>query len=175
MAIVAVLLGAYAHTRPEPAGPDGPPSADRYRAARIWGPALLVAVVSLFWAVSAYAGIVGRGRAEETTATVADGFPAVVVFSKQDLLITGGGSCVSVVAEKDSPYHYRYAGLRLFHVSGDRLFHVSGDRLFLVPRHWAPWDGTLYVLREGDPGLRVEYVSGLTYRAKECQEALSKP
>jgi len=28
---------------------------------------------------------------------------------------------------------------------------------------------------EGDPGLRVEYVSGLTYRAKECQEALSKP
>lgn len=164
VAIVAVLLGAYAHTRPEPAGP---PSADRYRAARIWGPALLVAVVSLFWAVSAYAGIVGRGRAEETTATVADGFPAVVVFSKQDLLITGGGSCVSVVAEKGSPYHYRYAGLR--------LFHVSGDRLFLVPRHWAPWDGTLYVLREGDPGLRVEYVSGLTYRAKECQEALSKP
>ncbi|MBK3569751.1 MULTISPECIES: hypothetical protein, partial [unclassified Streptomyces] len=148
--LAGVLLSAYAYTRP----------ADRRRAARIWVPALLVAVVSLFWAVYAYAEIVGRGRAAETTATVADEFPAVVVFSKQDLLIRGGGSCVRAVAETGSPYHFRYAGLR--------LFHVSGDRLFLVPRYWAPWDGTLYVLRDGDPGLRVEYVSGRGYRAKEC-------
>ncbi|MGI5380493.1 hypothetical protein ACQEV2_40965 [Streptomyces sp. CA-251387] len=156
LAILAgVLLSAYARTRPEPQG-----TAARPPTARIWAPALLVAVVALFWAVYAYAGIVGRGRAEKTAATVADGFPAVVVFSERDLLIRGGGSCVAVVDEKGSPYRYRYAGLR--------LFHVSGDRLFLVPRHWAPWDGTLYVLREQDEAVRVEYVSGSEYRASEC-------
>ncbi|MGW1613861.1 hypothetical protein ACWCQZ_31380 [Streptomyces sp. NPDC002285] len=156
LAILAgVLLSAYARTRPEPEGAAALP-----RTARIWAPALLVAVVALFWAVYAYAGIVGRGRAEKTAATVADGFPAVVVFSEQDLLIRGGGSCVAVVDEKGSPYRYRYAGLR--------LFHVSGDRLFLVPRYWAPWDGTLYVLREQDEAVRVEYVSGSKYRASEC-------
>ncbi|MDT9696259.1 hypothetical protein [Streptomyces sp. P17] len=50
----------------------------------------------------------------------------------------------------------------------ERLFHVSGDRLFLVPRWWAPWKGTLYVLREQQDGVRVEYVSGAGYRANEC-------
>ncbi|WP_406491802.1 hypothetical protein OHB06_12055 [Streptomyces sp. NBC_01604] len=154
VALVGVLLSAYARTRPEPG------ETLLRRPARIWTPALLVALVSLFWAVYAYAGIVGRGRAVTTTAEVASGFPAVVVFSERDLLIRGGGSCVAAVAEKGSPYRYRYAGLR--------LFHVSGDRLFLVPRNWAPWDGTLYVLREQEAGVRVEYVSGSAYRAREC-------
>ncbi|NEB02233.1 hypothetical protein [Streptomyces sp. SID13726] len=175
-ALVGVLLSAYARTRPEPvaAAPPDPPEppeppepprpvpagAVRQRSALIWGPALLVAVVALFWAVYAYAGIIGRSRAAETTATVTDGFPAVVVFSTQDLLIRGGGSCVAAIDQKGSPYHFRYAGLR--------LFHVSGDRLYLVPRYWAPWDGTLYVLREQDPRVRVEYVSGRERRAAEC-------
>ncbi|MFF0012211.1 hypothetical protein [Streptomyces sp. NPDC005374] len=154
-ALIGVLLSAYARTRPEPGE-----GLRRQAAARIWAPALLVAVVALFWAVYAYAGIIGRARATETAATVNGGFPVVVVFSKQDLLIRGGGSCVAAVAEKGSPYHFRYAGLR--------LFHVSGDRLFLVPRYWSPSDGTLYVLREGDPALRVEYVSGAARRRSEC-------
>ncbi|CAL9627295.1 hypothetical protein SUDANB105_05990 [Streptomyces sp. enrichment culture] len=135
---------------------------------RIWVPALLVALVALFWAVYAYAGIVGRGRAALTTATVASEFPAVVVFSERDLLIRGGGSCVAAVDEKGSPYRFRYAGLR--------LFHVSGDRLFLVPRRWAPSDGTLYVLREDEAKVRVEYVSGgVEYRERECDGALTTP
>ncbi|MGW1030373.1 hypothetical protein ACWD4J_43210 [Streptomyces sp. NPDC002577] len=157
-AIVGVLLSAYARTRPESAGAEVP----RQQAARIWAPALLVAVVSLFWAVYAYAVIIGHSRAAETTAAVAeaDGFPAVVLFSKEDLLIRGGGSCVATVDEKGSPYHFRYAGLR--------LFHVAGDRLYLVPRYWAPWEGRMYILDEGAPGLRVEYVSGKALRATEC-------
>ncbi|MEV0172496.1 hypothetical protein AB0I00_15440 [Streptomyces sp. NPDC050803] len=155
-AIVGVLLSAYARTRPDPAATAPEP----HRAARIWAPALLVAVVSLFWAVYAYAVIIGEARAAETTATVTDGFPAVVVFSEQDLLIRGNGSCVAAVDTDGSPYRFRYAGLR--------LFHVSGDRLYLVPRYWAPWDGKLYVLHEGDPGLRIEYVSGSRRRATEC-------
>ncbi|MDX3077328.1 hypothetical protein [Streptomyces sp. MI02-7b] len=158
-ALVGALLTAYARTRRRRGQDASMGTAGRPRAVLMWAPALLVAVVALFWAVYAYAGIVGRGRAAETAATVDDGFPAVVVFSRQDLLIRGGGSCASAVAVKDSPYRFRYAGLR--------LFYVSGDRLFLVPRHWAPWNGTLYVVRE-DSGLRVEYVSGRDYRTQEC-------
>ncbi|ANS64137.1 hypothetical protein SLINC_1913 [Streptomyces lincolnensis] len=153
--LAGVLVGAYARTRT-----DADATAPRPRGARIWAPALLVAVIALFWAVYAYAGIVGRGRAATTAATVEEGFPAVVVFSERDLLIRGDGSCFAVVDAKGSPYRYRYAGLR--------LFHVAGDRLFLVPRHWAPWKGRLYVLREQDESLRVEYVSGAAYRASEC-------
>ncbi|MCD7441878.1 hypothetical protein K4B79_27090 [Streptomyces lincolnensis] len=154
--LAGALVSAYAHARPGGSGARTP----RPRVARIWAPALLVAVIALFWAVYAYAGIVGRGRAATTAATVDEGFPAVVVFSERDLLIRGDGSCFAVVDAKGSPYRYRYAGLR--------LFHVSGDRLFLVARDWAPWQGRLYVLREQDESLRVEYVSGGAYRATEC-------
>ncbi|MFI1938425.1 hypothetical protein ACH44C_14770 [Streptomyces purpureus] len=145
--LVGVLLTAYARTRDAPRP-------------RLWALALLLAVVALFWSVYAYAGIVGRGRAADTARSVAGGLPAVVVFSEKDLLIRGGGSCLSLVAEKGSPYRYRYAGLR--------LFHVSGDRLYLVPRHWAPWDGTLHVLEDKGDKMRLEYVSGRAYRSREC-------
>lgn len=157
-AIIGVLLSAYARTRPEPDNGEG----TRQQTARIWAPALLVGIVSLFWAVYAYAVIIGHSRAAETTAAVADadGFPAVVLFSKEDLLIRGGGSCVAAVAEKGSPYHFRYAGLR--------LFHVADDRLYLVPRYWAPWEGRMYILNDDDPDLRVEYVSGKALRTAEC-------
>ncbi|MGW3938373.1 hypothetical protein [Streptomyces phaeochromogenes] len=163
--LLGVILSAYARTRPAPAADASTAPVNRTRLVRIWAPAVLVAVVALFWAVYAYAGIVGRGRAEKTAATVADSFPAVVVFSKQDLLIRGGGSCVAAVSEKGSPYHYRYAGLR--------LFHVSGDRLFFVTRYWTPSEGTLYVFQEQDPALRVEYVSGRSHRVTECDGSAS--
>ncbi|MCF3119160.1 hypothetical protein IPZ68_05485, partial [Streptomyces arenae] len=146
-AIVGLSLNAYARTR------------DR-RDLRLWGLTLFVCVLSLFWAVSAYAEIAGRGRAELTERTVHDGFPAVTVFSDKDLMIRGGGSCYRKVTTKGSRYAYEYAGLR--------LFHVSGDRVFLVPRDWTPQDGTLYVLKEG-AGQRVDLISGAGNRARECR------
>ncbi|MEV5981487.1 hypothetical protein [Streptomyces sp. NPDC052114] len=146
-AIVGLSLNAYARTR------------DR-RDLRLWGLTLFICVLSLFWAVSAYAQIAGRGRAELTERTVRGGFPAVVVFSDKDLMIRGGGSCYRRVTTKGSRYAYEYAGLR--------LFHVSGDRVFLVPRNWTPEDGTLYVLKEG-AGQRVDLISGAGNRSRECR------
>ncbi|MEU7576137.1 hypothetical protein AB0B50_00800 [Streptomyces sp. NPDC041068] len=146
-AIAAFSLNAYARTRGR-------------RDLRLWGLTLFICVLSLFWAVSAYAEIAGRGRAELTERTVRADFPSVVVFSKKDLMIRGGGSCYRRVTEKGSQYAYEYAGLR--------LFHVSGDRVFLVPRNWSPGNGTLYVLKEGD-GQRVDLLSGAVHRASECR------
>ncbi|WP_157869171.1 hypothetical protein, partial [Streptomyces atriruber] len=146
-AIGGLTLNAYARTRER-------------RDLRLWGLTLFVCVLSLFWAVSAYAAIAGRGRAELTERTVRSDFPAVVVFSEKDLMIRGGGSCFRRVTDKGSQYAYEYGGLR--------LFHVSGDRVFLVPRDWTPEDGTLYVLKEGS-GQRVDLLSGSVRRAGECR------
>ncbi|MYZ13012.1 hypothetical protein, partial [Streptomyces sp. SID337] len=145
-AIGGLALNAYARTRGR-------------RDLRLWGLTLFICVLSLFWAVSSYAAIAGRGRAELTERTLRGEFPAVVVFSEKDLMIRGGGSCFRHVTEKGSQYAYEYGGLR--------LFHVSGDRVFLVPRDWSPENGTLYVLKEGD-GRRVDLVSGADRRAREC-------
>lgn len=145
-AIGGFALNAYARTRER-------------RDLRLWGLTLFICVLSLFWAVSSYAAIAGRGRAELTERTLRDEFPAVVVFSEKDLMIRGGGSCFRRVTDKGSQYAYEYGGLR--------LFHVSGDRVFLVPRDWTPEDGTLYVLKEGD-GQRVDLLSGPGRGAREC-------
>lgn len=158
LAIAGFLLTAYARTRPsETAGAEARP--DRAGNLRLWGLVLLISVLSLFWAVSTYAGIVGRGRAEETARTVREGLPAVVVFSKQDLLIRGDGSCHFSVPVQESAYRHRYAGLR--------LFHIAGDRVFVVPREWSPRQGTLFVLEQSD-SVRIEYVSGGNKQADEC-------
>ncbi|MFH8609757.1 hypothetical protein ACH4D5_19985 [Streptomyces sp. NPDC018029] len=146
-AIAGFALNAYARTR------------DR-RDLRLWGLTLFICVLSLFWAVSTYAAIAGRGRAELTERILLSDFPAVAVFSEKDLMIRGGGSCFRRVTDKGSQYAYEYGGLR--------LFHVSGDRVFLVPRYWTPEDGTLYVLKEG-PGQRVDLLSGTGRRAQECR------
>ncbi|MEU6990975.1 hypothetical protein ABZ953_10020 [Streptomyces sp. NPDC046465] len=146
-AIGGFALNAYPRTRTR-------------RDLRLWGLTLFLCVLSLFWAVSAYAAIAGRGRAELTERTLRSDFPAVVVFSEKDLMIRGGGSCFRRVTDKGSQYAYEYAGLR--------LFHVSGDRIFLVPRDWSPGNGTLYVLKEG-AAQRVDLLSGAGRREQECR------
>lgn len=145
--IAGLSLNAYARTRGR-------------RDLRLWGLTLFVCVLSLFWAVSAYAQIAGRGRAELTERTVRDDFPAVTVLSEKDLMIRGGGSCFRRVTEKGSQYAYEYGGLR--------LFHVSKDRVFLVPRDWTPGHGTLYVLKEGKEQ-RVDLLSFPGHRERECR------
>ncbi|MGW0332053.1 hypothetical protein ACWD0J_09320 [Streptomyces sp. NPDC003011] len=116
-------------------------------------------MLSLFWATSAYAGIVGRSRAAEAAQSVNTEFPAVVVFSEKDLMIRGDGSCFNSVEGKNSAYGFRYADLRLFHVSGDRVFLVGPD--------WTPRAGTLWVIEKSD-SLRVEFSSVREKQGQEC-------
>ncbi|WP_158708272.1 MULTISPECIES: hypothetical protein [unclassified Streptomyces] len=154
--ILGFLLTTYSRTLPGP----GTLPTDRRRALRLWGLTVLISVLLLFWATSAYAGIVGRSRAAEAARTVNTAFPAVVVFSEKDLLIRGNGTCYNRITDKDSAYGFRYAGLRLFHVSGDRVFLVGSD--------WTPGSGTLWVI-EKDDTTRVEFSNALGRpRPQEC-------
>ncbi|MGW7820263.1 hypothetical protein ACWGLF_19515 [Streptomyces puniciscabiei] len=159
-AIFGFLVTTYARTRQPASGSAGPSEADQRRHLRLWVLTILLCVLSLFWAVFSYAGVVGRGRAEEEARTVnTPAFPTVVVFSQKDLMIRGGGSCYQRIPGKDAAYGFRYSGLR--------LFYVSGDRIFLVAREWKPSDGTLWEVRENDT-VRIEYVSGAKGRVPEC-------
>lgn len=157
--ILGFLLTTYARTL-RPVGDASPRSeSDRRRQLRLWGLTVLISVLSLFWATSAYAGIVGRARAAEAARSVNTEFPAVVVFSEKDLMIRGDGSCFNRIKEKDSAYGFRYAGLRLFHVSGDRVFLVGPD--------WTPKEGTLWVIEKSDT-LRVELSRVGEKQGQEC-------
>lgn len=158
VAIPGLLATAYAFTRTPPDAASD--AAQRRLRLQIWALSLVLCLLSLFWAVSSYAGIVGRGRAEEAARAVnTSAFPSVVVFSEKDLMIRGDGSCYQYVKGKDSAYAFRYTGLR--------LFYVSGDRVYLVAWKWRPSKGTLWVVREND-SVRVEYVSGPLGRQPEC-------
>ncbi|MFH0518606.1 hypothetical protein ACHBTE_15705 [Streptomyces sp. M41] len=164
-AIVGFILTAYARTRssvtePEAPGAPRPAEAQRRHHQRLWALTVLVGVLLMFWAVYAYAAIVGRGRAADTARTMDTRDPAVVVFSEHDLMIRGGGSCYFHVREKDSAYGFRYSGLR--------LFHIAGDRVYVVPVRWSPREGTVWVLEKSD-SVRVEYVSGPAGRAETCE------
>ncbi|GCD40709.1 hypothetical protein GKJPGBOP_00362 [Streptomyces paromomycinus] len=164
-AIIGFLLTAYARTRPPPATPEasgttGLTGTRRRHHQRVWALTVLISVLLLFWAVYAYAGVVGRGRAAETARSMSTKDPAVVVFSKYDLMIRGGGSCYFRVLEKGSAFGFRYSGLR--------LFHIAGDRVYVVPVRWSPGEGTVWVLEKSD-SVRVEYVSGPAGRAEKCE------
>ncbi|GAA4316667.1 hypothetical protein GCM10023086_39240 [Streptomyces venetus] len=155
--IPGFLLTTYARTLSRAGEPSS--AADRRRKLRLWALTVLISVLALFWAISAYAGMVGRSRAETAARSVDTAFPSVVVFSEKDLLIRGDGTCFNRIEDKDSAYGFRHAGLRLFHVSGDRVFLVGSD--------WTPGRGTLWVI-EKDDSLRVEFADVKGRPAKEC-------
>ncbi|NUU25966.1 MAG: hypothetical protein HOV68_31385 [Streptomycetaceae bacterium] len=106
-------------------------------------------VLCLFWTLGAYAQADGRATGlrlvrELPTRT------AVVVYSANDLRVTADqGVTVETLTGRDSPYRYRYAGLRL-------LRHADG-RLFLLPDRWS-WDHPRLIVVREDAGIRAEYM-----------------
>jgi hypothetical protein len=116
-------------------------------AERVTRAVLIGGVVSLalFWELSSYATVVGRGYAQRITQTVSS-LPRVTVTSpdplgvqapgvhEESVAVTGDGSAKSV--------RYRTTGLR--------LLVVSGGRIFLLNDGWRPGAGVLVVLPDDD-------------------------
>ncbi len=109
----------------------------------------LLVVLALFWTVSDYAQVVGRGDVDQLTADGLRRRPNVVVYSERRLHIEDAG-----VQETELPddgaagYRFRYDGLKLL------LF--SNGKYFLLPRTWKLDEGHLIVLSD-DNSIRLEF------------------
>ncbi|MDQ3679093.1 MAG: hypothetical protein M3378_00810 [Actinomycetota bacterium] len=112
----------------------------------------LVVALSLFWAVSDYAGAVGRGRGQQLVANLARR-PSVVVYSPKRLQFNSPGVRETALEDPDAAYRFRYSGLKL-------LFR-SNDKYFLLPVGWSVVDGSTIVLPDTE-ALRVEFRSSGT-------------
>lgn len=104
-----------------------------------------VITLALFWEVSMYAGVVGRGYAQQIARDVPK-LPSATAFSVSPLGIDAPGVDeeridVGVEAGTDTA-RYRTTGLR--------FLASSGGRMFLLHDGWRPGDGTVIVLPDNE-------------------------
>jgi hypothetical protein len=99
-----------------------------------------VVTAALFWSVSDFAIIVGRGYALQVQASVPN-LPRVTAFSSAPLGLEAPGVVETPITE-GGKVHYRTTGLRL--LTG------SGRRMFLLHDGWRVGDGTVIVLPDND-------------------------
>jgi hypothetical protein len=133
------LTAAAGH--PRVSGPAGPPWQRALRALLIGS----VITLALFWEVSNYAGVVGRGYALELARTL-PARPRATVFSTTPLGIQAPG-----VHEQQLPVDPDAGKEALrYRTTGLRFLVRSGGRMFLVHDGWTPQRGTVIVLPDND-------------------------
>lgn len=114
---------------------------------------VVLVLVSVFWAVSNYAELLGAGLARDLQAQLPR-LTEVIVYSPQRLSIEAPGASEEPLdtfgdSDDDAAYHYRTVGLRL-------LDHTGGH-YFLVSDGWTPRYGVVVMLADDDP-VRLEFV-----------------
>src|SRR5215207_7017514 len=104
-----------------------------------------VVTLALFWEVSNFAGVVGRGHAQQTAATVSQ-LPRVTAFSTTSLGIEAPGVREERIEAgpdtSNDAIRYRTTGLR--------FLASSGGRIFLLHDGWKPRGGTVIVLPDNE-------------------------
>ena len=105
----------------------------------------LLLTLGVFWAVSDFARVAGRGAAQFTGRNL-HARPAVTVFSVEELGLEGPGV---VLSEEPTPARYRFG------YSGLRLLLRTEEQYVLAPEEWEP-GGTVFVLDQ-EPTLRYEF------------------
>ena len=104
-----------------------------------------IITLALFWELSSYATVVGRGYAQRIAHTVGS-LPRVTVTSSEPLGVKAPGTSEEAIALPSGTgtktIRYRTTGLRLL-VS-------SGGRVFLLSDGWRPGSGVVVVLPDDD-------------------------
>jgi hypothetical protein len=119
----------------------------RNLAARVFG-ALLVGVC-LFWTAANYAHVEGIQLARDTIADI-DRLPSVIVYSEGPLHLDGPLVTETKLSNVEGDIQYRYSELRL-------LEH-TGDKYFLISDGWTPTYGVLFMLRDDDESVRIDFI-----------------
>jgi len=128
------LAGAAAGPPP---GPAGPPWQRALRALLVGS----VITLALFWELSVFAGVVGRGYALELARRLPDQ-PRATAFSATPLGIEAPG----VHEQRLDPGPGAGPDAARYRTTGLRFLTRSGGRLFLVHDGWTPRRGTVIVL-----------------------------
>jgi hypothetical protein len=128
------LAGAAADPPP---GPAGPPWQRALRALLVGS----VITLALFWELSVFAGVVGRGYALELARRLPDQ-PRATAFSAAPLGIEAPG----VREQRLDPGPGAGPDAARYRTTGLRFLTRSGGRLFLVHDGWTPRRGTVIVL-----------------------------
>lgn len=107
--------------------------------------------LAVFWELSSFAGVVGRGNAQQIASTLHE-LPRVMVFSSAPLGIQAPGVTEELIKLPDGakPDDKR------FRTTGLRLLVRSGGRMFLVHDGWSPQAGSVVVMTD-DPSLRWQF------------------
>jgi hypothetical protein len=150
LAVGALLAGYATHLRRLPGGPGRSRQSggsalfrDLYR-----GTCVALLVLALFWATSILAYNQGLGVAHTIERTLINR-TGVVVYSHDNLFISGRGINVVSLNPSSSTYRLRYTGLRL-------LARTADGGYLLLPRGWTHTDGNpVYVVSAAD-GIRVD-------------------
>jgi hypothetical protein len=122
---------------------------DRRRTAVAHAATALLVGVCLFWTASNYAEIEGERLARRFVPT---DLPGVVLSSEARLHLEGPGVAEESLSGEHSKLRYRYRGLRLLEHTGGRYLLVSDD--------WSRSYGVVFMLRDGDETVRLDFVRG---------------
>jgi hypothetical protein len=104
-----------------------------------------VITLALFWEVSKYAGVVGRGYALEIARTIPT-LPRATAFSATPLGIEAPG----VREERLTSGPDAGKGTLRYRTTGLRFLVRSGGRMFLIHDGWTPQQGTVIVLPDNE-------------------------
>jgi hypothetical protein len=143
---VGVLLWLYATNLRQPKGGSGRRQAGQRPLAVVFVGVLVL--VCVFWTASNYAEVLGRRLADDFAAGIG-GLPGVAVYSESRLHLDGPGVDETEVSDEGA-VRYRYRGLRL-------LEHTGG-KFFLVSDGWTTEYGVVFVLRDDDQSVRLDFV-----------------
>lgn len=115
-----------------------------------WMIVFLLVGISFFTAATDYAAGTGRTEALKVTASL-PALPTTVIYSRQNLGLTGPGVSATRCRSPGAVYRYRYSGLV--------LIVDSNARYLLLPREWTAERGTAILLPESAP-VRLEFYPG---------------
>jgi hypothetical protein len=138
-------------------------SASRTRGVGVaeWGAAFVLVTIGLFWAVTSYAGGVGRGRALDLLERMPV-WPDTVLFSERSLSLDVAGVVEVPCADPGddgTAYRFRYDGLK--------LVQQAGDHYLLLPAGWTPQTGAAVLLPRTDD-VRLEFAPPGQQRSTIC-------